>query len=371
MSRFAFATQVLRIAKLMSSEYPAFTRDTRTPLPPAPGYDDEISLIDLWIILVRRKWVVAGVLLFCVLLGLGWVLLKPPSYQYETTIQIGEVFTGDSLQPIEPVASVLAKVQETYIPLARARVLNGDAPGGFKLEARSPADSELIVLSGEGPPAQQGTYHKLLQGVLEQVQNDLRPRFQAAQKAIERERMSAEAHLQQLKAEASLSQERLKRLDGWTETLDQRLQDTRAELQELRRQRETLLKRPASDSDEGRLIALNGDVANLRETISHLQEQLGRRIPEQRNEITRGLKQNVVDQNMQQVHIQGIAARAAALQPTRAVLEPRRLPGPTGTSPVVILALAGVLGLMLGIFAAFFTEFLARANVVMRASAER
>lgn len=353
----------------VSSEYPALAPDKR-PLPRAPD-DDEISLIDLWIVLVRRKWVVGGVLLLCLLLGLAWALLKSPSYQYETTIQVGQVFSGDVLQPIEPVGSVLAKIQETYIPLARGRVLSGEATGGFKLEVRSPADSALIVVTGEGPPAQQATYHRLLQGVLEQLQNDLQPRFKAAQKAIERDRMGAEARLQQLEAEASLSQAQLKRLDGWTETLEQRLQDTRAELQELRRQREALFKRPASDSDEGQLIALNADVASLRETISDLQEQLGRRIPEQRDEITRELKQNVVEQNAQHAHIQGIEARAAALTPTRAVLEPQRLPEATGTSPVVIMALAGVLGLMLGVFAAFFTEFLARANAVMRASAER
>ncbi|MCO6441276.1 MAG: hypothetical protein J5I81_09350 [Nitrococcus mobilis] len=355
----------------MASEFPSLTRDARMPLPYASDHDDEISLIDLWIILVRRKWVVAGVLLLCVLLGLGWVLVKPPGYQYETTIQIGEVFSGDTLQPIEPVTSVLAKIQETYIPLARTQHLSGGTLGGFKLEARSPQGSALIVVSGEGSAAQQSTYLELLHDVFQQIQTDLSPRFKAARQATERERESAETRLQQLMAEAKLSQGQLERLDSWTQTVEQRLQAVRADLQALREQRNGLLKRDSADSADMRLIVLNGDIRTLQDMVADLQEQLGKWIPAQRDEILSRLKQNQVDQSTQRLHMQEIETRAAALQPTRAVLAPQRLPEPIGTGPVVILALAGVLGLMLGVFAAFFTEFLTRANAVMKSSTER
>lgn len=355
----------------MASEYPSLTHDARMPLPYAPDHDDEISLIDLWIILVRRKWTIAGVLLLCVLLGLAWVLVKPPRYQYETTIQIGEVLSGDALQPIEPVGAVLAKIQETYIPLARTRLLAADAQGGFKLKARSPQGSALIVVSGEGAPAQQSTYLGLLHDVLQQIQTDLSPRFKAARQATERERESTESRLQQLTAEAKLSQGQLERLGSWTQTVERRLQIVRTDLQTLREQRNDLLKRGSADSADVRLIVLNGDIRTLQGTIADLQEQLGKWIPAQRDEILSRLKQNQVDQSMQQLRMQEIEARAAALQPTRAVLVPQRLPESIGTGSVVILALAGVLGLMLGVFTAFFTEFLARANAVMKSNAER
>ncbi|EAR21710.1 Wzz/FepE/Etk N-terminal domain-containing protein [Nitrococcus mobilis] len=342
------------------------------PLLYASDHDDEISLIDLWIILVRRKWTIAGVLLLCVLLGLAWVLVKPPRYQYETAIQIGEVLSGDALQPIEPVGAVLAKIQETYIPLARARLLAADAQGGFKLKARSPEGSALlIVVSGEGVPAQRSTYLKLLHDVLQQIQVDLSPRFKAARQATEREREGTESRLQQLTAEAKLVQGELERLGSWNQVVERRLQIVRTDLQTLREQRNGLLKRGLSDSADMRLIVLNGDIRTLQETIADLQEQLGKWIPAQRDGILSRLKQNQVDQSTQQLRMQEIEARAAALQPTRAVLVPQRLPEPIGTGPVVILALAGVLGLMLGVFAAFFTEFLARANAVMKSSTKR
>lgn len=355
----------------MASEYPSFAHDARMPLPYVPDRDDEISLIDLWIILLRRKWVVAGALLLCVLLGLGWVLAKPPGFEYETTIQIGEVFSNGTLQPIEPVTSVLAKIQETYIPLARTRLLRGDALGAFKLAARSPQGSTLIVVSGEGSPAQENTYLGLLQDVVQQIQADLSPRFKAARQVTERDRESTEARLQQLVAEAKLSQGQFERLDSWTQTVERRLQIVHSDLQTLRGQRNALLKHDSAETTDVRLIVLNGDIRTLQDTAADLQEQLGKWIPAQRDDILSRLKQNQVDQNTQQLHMQEIEARAAALQPTRAVLVPQRLPEPIGTGAVVILALTGVLGLVLGVFAAFFTEFLARANAVMKASTER
>ena len=354
----------------MPSEYPSVARDARMPLPYAAEHDDEISLIDLWIVLVRRKWVIAGVLLLCILLGLGWVLLKPPTYQYESAIQIGQVITDGSLQPIAPVESVLATIQETYIPLARSRLLSADEVGGFKLDARSPSGSELIVMSGEGAPAQQHKYLQLLQSVIEQVRASQLSRFEAAREAVERERGSAESQLEQLKAEASLSQEQLKRLDDWTQTLGRRLQSARSDLQALRQQRDRLLTRGSADPVDVQLVALNGDITSLRESVADLQDRIGTQIPAQRDEIMRKLKQNHTDQSAQQARIQEIEAQHAALQPTRAVLEPQRLPQITGTSPILVLALAGVLGLMVGVFAAFFTEFLARANAAMKSNAE-
>src|SRR5699024_5552872 len=135
-------------------------------------------------------------------------------------------------------------------------------------------------------------------------------------------------------------------------------------------QRDRLLTSGSTNLANVQLVALNGDITSLRESVANLEDQLGTQVPAQRDAIMRQLKQNRTDQSAQQAHIQEIEARHAALQPTRAVLKPQRLPQITGASPILILALAGVLGLMLGVFTAFFTEFLVRANAAMKLSAE-
>jgi chain length determinant protein (polysaccharide antigen chain regulator) len=51
---------------------------------PMGGDEDEIDLLDLWRILVKGKWIIAGVTLCCVLAGVGYALLATPVYKVET-----------------------------------------------------------------------------------------------------------------------------------------------------------------------------------------------------------------------------------------------------------------------------------------------
>jgi chain length determinant protein (polysaccharide antigen chain regulator) len=51
---------------------------------PMGGDEDEIDLLDLWRILLKGKWIIAGVTLCCVLAGAGYVLLTTPVYKVET-----------------------------------------------------------------------------------------------------------------------------------------------------------------------------------------------------------------------------------------------------------------------------------------------
>ena len=64
----------------------------------------------------------------------------------------------------------------------------------------------------------------------------------------------------------------------------------------------------------------------------------------------------------QQQAIQVLKTRLANIKETHALIEPVRSLGPVGPGGKVILALAGVLGLMLGLFAAFMAEFLAKVR---------
>ena len=56
------------------------------------GYrEDEISLIDLWQILVRRKSWVFACFIICVIIGGLYTILKPPVFEATTQIRIGQI----------------------------------------------------------------------------------------------------------------------------------------------------------------------------------------------------------------------------------------------------------------------------------------
>ncbi len=101
---------------------------------PSPYAEDEISLIDLWLVLVRRRLILGATLLACILAGLWFAFLQPPSYAFTTVIQIGRVVElrglGETVArvtpngPLELSETVVAKLNEGYIPKVLAAYVN-------------------------------------------------------------------------------------------------------------------------------------------------------------------------------------------------------------------------------------------------------
>jgi len=133
--------------------------------------DDEIDMIQLILMLIKRKYLILGVLGLCILLGGTYAFIKPKVYEYLTTIEIGSTIknleTGD-IEPIEASGEVLEKVKAAYIPL------NSQKKGqeNVKVTASSPKGSRLIILKSSGPEGSekaQGAIHKK---IAEAVQDD-------------------------------------------------------------------------------------------------------------------------------------------------------------------------------------------------------
>ena len=71
--------------------------------------DDEISLLDLWQTLVRRKWWVLGLPLLAVIAAAVAVTFMKPQWEATAAIQIGAV--GQAAQLIEPPARVVERMK--------------------------------------------------------------------------------------------------------------------------------------------------------------------------------------------------------------------------------------------------------------------
>ena len=85
--------------------------------------DDEINLLDLWCVLVKRKVLLGVIMLLSVLLGLGYAMIQPQLFTFYTAIDIGSRVEGQKLVYVEPPTSVLDKINSGYIPLVVAKYI--------------------------------------------------------------------------------------------------------------------------------------------------------------------------------------------------------------------------------------------------------
>ena len=74
---------------------------------PGSYADDEISLLELWQILVRRKVLILLCLVACIAAGAAYAFLKAPVYQASVKIRVGQVDGGGPLENAEELSSRL------------------------------------------------------------------------------------------------------------------------------------------------------------------------------------------------------------------------------------------------------------------------
>ena len=124
---------------------------------------DEVSAIDLWHVLVKRRRMVAAVFALSLGAGVAQALLTKASYTYHTVVEIGHDGSG---KPLDSTDTVLAKLNQAYIPQTlRDYAEKNQSRERVRIDARVPKGSELVVLESRGP-ADLAPVYLLLQGAV-------------------------------------------------------------------------------------------------------------------------------------------------------------------------------------------------------------
>jgi len=144
-------------------------QDQNLPVYSSYPPEDHISLVDIWLMLLKYRLVLIGISVTCVLVGFLYAELVPRSYQYSTSIEIAAHIGVNELGyreliPIESPETVLAKVKGSYIPLVRQNYLkkHSELKSVVNIDARIPRNSQIVVLSSNGAESE-GDIHRILQ----------------------------------------------------------------------------------------------------------------------------------------------------------------------------------------------------------------
>ncbi len=331
---------------------------------PSRYEEDEISLVDLWLVLVRRRLIIVAAVLACILAGLLFALLQPPLYAFTTTIQIGRIVELPGL--LESTETVAVKLNEGYIPKVLAAYVNeADDRTALKIEASSPKQSQMVLIKSKTQEKESELHLDLHKRIIETLLADHAILIGNFRKALEIKIKQAQDRYASLSDEARLLVSRLELLDGTKDLVAKQV----GEIQDLLSSTASGLERALPEvSDEAKALTflmVGNEIQQNRNRLATLEERLHIGLPQERNALEKRLADMERTKVTQVEAISALETRLSSIRETRVIVGPARSLEPVGPGRAVILALAGVLGLFLGIFAAFFAEFLAKARAAM------
>lgn len=170
----------------------------RNPTP----HGDEISLIDLWSVLVHRKWFIVITAAAVVFLGLSYAMLKTPVFGFQTIVHTAQGPDGGSIVSGERQEELF---NEVLIPAARNALENGDpdtrAPTA---RARALETSDIVRLTSSAAEAQADRVNELHSRVVAKVQAEFSDKVERARDGLEdriqRQRLEQQERMEQLRS---------------------------------------------------------------------------------------------------------------------------------------------------------------------------
>ena len=330
-------------------------------------YEDEISLIDLWLVLVRRKKLLFTIFLLIVVLGLALAFVTPKKYGYSTSIEIGSRVIQDRVQPIESPETLLAKIQESYIPFVQLQYRNQNENDEeiYKISARVPKGSQLVVLESKGVESVSEIFKDLQQRVVNEVKKDHKRIIEVIRKELEIARNEAVSQLEELKDQERLLMASDKRLNDVVKMVTRQLEEAKQDLATAENSRKRSVKEATNEARAMTLLMLDSGIKSQRERVANLEERLVVEIAEDQDRLAKEISGNKRAQQNQLAKIARVDAQLDNLVETRALLSPMQSMEPTGLAKRVILAIAMVLGFIIAIMAVFIAEFLQKAKQQM------
>ena len=312
-------------------------------------YDDEISLVDLGLVLLRRRWWVVGIAAIVAAAGLAvGIAAQEAEHGYVTTFSMA----AESDRALMNRSAARALLTAEIVPAVRRETRNREEAEAPEVEVELVANTALIELTSVAPPDGREAVAEL--------HRRIHRRYRAAEEPLVERRLEA---LERAVAEHDEDhQARLARHDHRVTAAERRLALRQERLEELRDEGELLRSaRPVIAAGgagaEGGLELLRENLAaraNMRGRIRNARDQLAELERESRR-LERSYQRRDRDLREAFDEVDGGALVAVAVETD----------SQEGTRGGLIGALSLVLGGMLGLFGAFLREFVDRIREQM------
>jgi hypothetical protein len=319
------------------------------------AYDSPgVSLVDLWSILYRRRRIAAGIFAVVVIVGGVLAFTSPRSYSFTTSIETGaRLLADDRLAPIESTETVVAKIKESYIPLALQDALKRDASfTSVDLDASIPKNSQLIVLRSRGPIESGQTYVELHRAVLRYLTADHDRILAVIRNGIELTMADATRKVGQLRDEARRVQGQINRVTQDEALVLKEIGIMNGLVATATENRDKAVRETKDEAHAMTLLMLTDEIRQSRVRLMQLERRVSVELPNERDTLLKLVADNQRAQAEQAKLIESIQLQLTNLHETRAVTPTMQSLRPVGTSRSTMLGLWAVVGLVAAVLGA-------------------
>jgi hypothetical protein len=320
--------------------------------------------VDVARVVWRHRRAALATLLAVIAAGVAVALLTPKKYAYSTTIEIGSRVEDGRTVPIETPETVLAKLQESYIPQARRRYREAhpEVDKTFAVEARLPRDSALVVLESTAPAQDGAAYRQIQEQVVQALVADHARVFDDQRTALALAKQRAERDLQALVDQEAVLKGRFERLKSSEQLIQQQIADTRRLIDDATANRSRAVAEARDEARAMTLLMLDNEVRANRARLADLQRQLQIGLADERDTLQSALQENQRNQVLQQAEVQRAEQKLQNLRETRAVVVGMQSLEPVGISRALMGVLSILLGGLLALLVPLVLEFLGRVR---------
>lgn len=329
------------------------------------GTDDEISLIELWMILVKRWKVVAVVFSLFLVIGVVAAFSSPLKYQFSTTVNIGSFEDGNGVRTLlEPLKTVQEKLKSDYIRNVVDEFRTANDMPALSIDAK--ALGEGVVLTSEGNVQDNAAIKKMHLSIADRVVGDHKLLANNRMKLVE-QRVRQESEQLRLATEFKKALEsRQNELLSSSGQLQAELNAARMHIAEVANGHESGFSGRAQENYMFKALMVSQELERLEARLLVLESRLYVAIPQELVKLKKVLMDNHADVVQIQLSLGAIKMQMATQVPTESVSLAVRATKPSGIGRGAMVVLSILMGLFVSVLGVFICEFISKANTTMR-----
>ena len=328
---------------------------------------NEISLVDLLRVLIKRKNTLLTVFFLFSLGGIVLAIILPKQYQYTTTIEIGTTVVKEDIHLIDDPETLLAKIQESYIPLAllNYRDAHPDDEKTYEIKARIPKKSQIIVMEAKGSKETADVYTQLENDVVKQIIKDHSRLILIIHKEYQLRFEKLQNEIASLEDQAKLLQAKFKRLGENEKLLSKQTDKVRQLVNDAIKNREKANREVKDETRAMTLLMIDNEIQQNRRRLDELEERQTVELRNERDSVENEIADTQRKITEKKSELDKVKLQRENLHETRSIVPPMQSLEPVGTSKKLIVLLAVILGTFMALFAAFIHEFIVNARAEM------